>query len=132
MKPLYPRPAQIPANYVFIGQGGTFEPEFGESYSCVSPRWRSKSRFYSQRSEYAARFANIDYYVVKDGPTYLKNQPKKEPKMKQMFVTEKRPLVAGDIITLYVYSDGASGTRSIQGSDNYPNGTSNKAIQLST
>ncbi len=87
MKTNFPRHANVPADFIFIGKGGTFEPHYGDQYYFVTETGCSSTHFYGRKSDYAENSDKIDYYVKKNGPTHLLNKPQENSKMKTNKVT---------------------------------------------
>ena len=73
MKPKHPRHPEIPADFIFIGHGGTFEPSYKEKYRVVEGKYCFRASFYSTREDYANGCSGVDYYVKKNGPTHILN-----------------------------------------------------------
>jgi hypothetical protein len=76
MKPQYPRPSKIPANFVFIGRGGSFTPVKGDKYWNVG----ADSRVHNNDLGFAYVITSLymsgrDFYVKKNGPTHKLNRP---------------------------------------------------------
>jgi hypothetical protein len=94
MKPNHPRTAQIPANFIFIGQGGAFNPSYKEPYYFVEGKYTASASFYSTREDYANDCSDADYYVKKNGPTHRLNTPvlENKPVLKKSKYTLKKDL----------------------------------------
>ncbi len=88
MKPKYPRHPKIPADFIFIGQGGTFEPYYKERYYVIEGKYTARAPFYSTKEDYANDCSDADYYVKKNGPTHKLNTPKKERKKSKYTVAK--------------------------------------------
>lgn len=80
MKSNFPRHANVPADFIFIGKGGTFEPAYRDAYYYVTKDGFCEAlNFHCEKSDYADS-EGVDFYVKKNGPTHLLNKPKVKKK----------------------------------------------------
>ena len=84
MKPLYPRPDYIPADFVFVGQGENFNPEIGSKYFIVLPEDEKFGGGLFEVIGHAAWRNDCDFYIPRPKKTI-----KEEKKVKYHIVDTK-------------------------------------------